>query len=132
MGSIFWLGSTTKRLHEQVQKFLGKADLSLCPELDTPQAHAPLQGSQHAGVPLAGVATLKLFEQGDGVEVNVRLKQSHDLAVPDRIERVFLGTSVALGPLGGQAWGRWEGRLGACSMRLALRSLIPVFAAEAT
>jgi len=35
----------------------------------------------------------------------VDLKQRHDLAVPDRIERVFSGSPVSFGALGGQAGG---------------------------
>ena len=84
---------------------LGKVDLSLGTELGTPQAHAPLQGAQHAGVPLVWVAALEFFEQGDGVEMYVGLKQRHDLAVPNRIQRILSGAPVSFGALGGQAWG---------------------------
>jgi serine/threonine-protein kinase HipA len=53
--------------------FLGKVDLSLGSKLGTPQAHASLQGPQHACVPLAGIAALKFFEQGDGVEPGIEM-----------------------------------------------------------
>ena len=84
---------------------LSKVDLTLCPELGTPQAHAPLQGAQNARVPLAGVAALEFFEQGDGVEVNVGLQQRNDLAVPDQAKRVFSSTPVAFRALRRQALG---------------------------
>lgn len=88
--------------------FLGKVDHSLGIELGTPKTHAPRQGSQHNPVPLTGMATLRLFEQGDGIEVNVPLKQRHDFAVPDGIDRISTGSLVSFGSLGGQTWGLFD------------------------
>ena len=79
--------------------FLGKVDLPLGSELGTLQAHASLQGRQRACVPLAGIAALEFFEQGDGVEPGIGLKQRDNLAVPNRTQRVFSGTLVLLGTL---------------------------------
>ena len=78
---------------------LCKVDLALAAEPGTPQAYAPLQGAQHAGVPLTGVAALEFFEQGDGVESGIGLQQRDDLAVPDRFQRVFSGAPVSCGTL---------------------------------
>jgi hypothetical protein len=61
--------------------FLRKVDLTLSAELGTPQAHAALQGAQHAAIPLAGVAALQFFEQGDSVESGIRLQQRDDLVL---------------------------------------------------
>ena len=74
--------------------FLRKVDLPLIAEPGTPQAYAQLQGAQHAAVPLAGIATLQLFEQGDGVESGVGLQQGFDLTVPDRFKGVLAGAPV--------------------------------------
>lgn len=71
--------------------------LAFGPELGTPKTHAPLQGAQHAGIPLVRIAVLKFFEKGDGVEVNVGLKQRHDLAVPDCAQWVLPGAPVSFG-----------------------------------
>jgi len=62
-----------------------------------------MQSAQHAGVPLAGTATLELFEQGDGVKPGIGLQQRDDLAVPVRTQWTFSGAPTALGALGGQA-----------------------------
>src|SRR5665647_2699727 len=79
--------------------FLRKVDLPLDSKLGPPQAYAPLQGPEHAGVPLTGITALEFFEQGDGVEPGIGLQQRDDLAVPNRTQRVFSGTPVPLGAL---------------------------------
>ena len=80
-------------------EFLGKVDLPLGSKLGTPQAHASLQSPQRACVPLAGIAALEFFEQGDGVEPGIGLQQWDDLAVPNRTQRVLSDAPVPLGTL---------------------------------
>ena len=53
---------------------LRKVDLPLDAKLGPPQPYAALQGPQHAGVPLAGVAALEFFEKGDGIEPGIGLQ----------------------------------------------------------
>ena len=72
--------------------FPGKVDLPLDAKLGPPKADAALQRAQHTAVPLAGIAALEFFEQGDGVEPGIGLQQWHDLAVLNRTQRVFSGT----------------------------------------
>jgi len=69
--------------------------LPLDARLGTPQAYAPLLGAQHAGVPLAGVAALEFFKQGDGVEPGVGLQQRDDFTVPNRTQWVGSGAPIA-------------------------------------
>ena len=74
--------------------FLRKVDLPFGSKLGTPQMDTALQGAQHACIPLAGIAALEFFEQGDGVEPGIGLQQRNDFAIPDRTERVFSGSPV--------------------------------------
>lgn len=75
--------------------FLRKVDFTLTAELGRPQAHATLQGAQHAAIPLGGVVASQFFEQGDGVESGIRLQQRDDLAIPHRTQGDFPGAPVS-------------------------------------
>lgn len=58
----------------------------------TPLAHTALQRTQHGRVVVTGVATLQFLQQRDRIERAVGFEQGHDLALPDRSQRVGAGT----------------------------------------
>ena len=58
-------------------------DLALGAMRGPPLPHPTLRGAEHAFVVLARVATLQLFEQCDGVELDVDLQQWNDFGVPN-------------------------------------------------
>lgn len=76
--------------------FLGEVNLAFRAELGAPLACTAMQGAQHATVPLSGIASLQLFEQGDGVRARIGLQQWHDFTVPDRLKWVLAGAPTPL------------------------------------
>lgn len=104
---------------------LREEDFALGAVHGAPLAYAALQRAKDRRAVVTRVAALQFLQERDRVEGAVGLEQWHDFAVPYRGQRGSARVRHARSS-------RCEGKASRCSMRRALRSLMPALAAAAT